>query len=33
LREPLIVDSEIDVFETDEIAEILGGSVIELLRH
>src|SRR5271166_897115 len=33
LRQPLIVDSEIDVFETYEVAEILGGAVIELLRH
>jgi hypothetical protein len=27
----LIVDPEIDVFETDEVAEILGGAVVELL--
>src|SRR6266436_8852341 len=33
LRQPLIVDSEIDVFETDEVAEILGCAIVELLRH
>jgi hypothetical protein len=33
LRQPLIVDSEIDVFETDEVAEIFGRAIVELLRH
>ena len=32
-RQPLVVDPEIDVFETDQIAEILGRAVVELLRH
>jgi hypothetical protein len=29
----LIIDPEIDVFEADEIAEILGRAIVELLCH
>ena len=32
-RQPLIVDSEIDVFETDEVAKILRRAIVELLCH
>ena len=32
-RQPLIVDPEIDVFETDKVAEILGRAIVELLCH
>src|SRR5262249_40188549 len=32
-RQPLIVDSKIDVFKTDEVTEILSRTIVGLLCH